>query len=270
MRLLSLILCGALMTMAAPAPASAGDGCGRAPPASPPGHLFIGGERRQMIVAVPQGYDPARPHRLILAFHGRTNGAARVRSYFGLERIDGGQSLFVYPQALRQADGTFIWSQPEDVRFVEEIITRMDEAYCIDRSQVFAVGHSLGASFANTLACLRGDLFRGVGTVAGGIAAQDCDGEGAAALLIHHPRDRLVPVSEGLRALDVLTDPPTKPRPGPDWFRACTRFDGAQDGNPVVWCLHDAATTDSGRTYAHQWPPGAERVVLEFFDGLER
>lgn len=252
--------------MLATAPALASPGCGQAAPAEPPAVLDHAGRQREVIVAVSEGYDPAEARRLIVAFHGRTNDAARVRRYYGLEAVDDGRSIFVYPQATRQADGTFIWRQPEDVVFVEAIIDHIGALYCIDRDRVFVVGHSLGATFANTVACLRGDLVRGVGSVAGGISAQECRGE-AAALLIHNPEDRLVPLEEGRRAVEVLSSGKARPGGG-NWFRTCTQFGPPEGTNPVVLCLHDHTVTSSGRAYPHQWPPGAAKALLEFFDGL--
>ena len=76
-------------------------------------------------------------------------------------------------------------------------------AICVDLDAVFVVGHSLGASFANSLACARGGQVRAVGSVAGGIDGTACTGR-AAALLLHNPADRAVPISEGLRARDAL------------------------------------------------------------------
>lgn len=258
-----------VLWLAAPS-AGAVSGCGLPPPDPPPDHILFGGERRDVIVAVPEDYDPDRPYRLILAFHGRTNDAERVRRYYRLEQADDGGSLFVYPQAVRQRDGTFIWRRPQDVALVEAIIDGMAQTYCIDREQVFAVGHSLGASFANTLACVRGDLIRAIGSVAGGIGAQDCQGE-VAALLLHHPDDQLVPVEAGQEAADRLriqNEHPPEPVAEVDWFRLCHWFGPVDGANPVVWCLHDQATTGQGRTYPHQWPPGTAQALLGFFDSL--
>lgn len=261
----------AIVVACAAPTAVASEGCGAAPPPLPPDFVAWGeGQRRDLIVALPPAYDPARQYRLVIAFHGRTNDAARVRGYYGLEEADDGRSIFVYPQATRQADGTFIWRRPADVEMVAALIDGMARHYCIARDRVFVVGHSLGASFANTVACLRGDLLRGVASVAGSIAAQDCRGD-VAALLVHHPQDRLVPMAQGRKALNrLLTQNALAPHPapGPDWFRYCSWY-GPRDGaNPVVWCLHDSTVTRSGRHYPHQWPPQTAEAVMEFFEGL--
>lgn len=265
---------------AAPAPGvesgERSSGCGLAPPAVPPDSVEVAGTRRSLIVAVPEGYAPERAHRLVLAFHGRTNPAERVRRYYGLEGTDAegveaGGTIFVYPRALRQEDGTFIWRLPEDLALFDAIVDQFARRYCIAMNQIFAVGHSLGASFVNDLACARGRVLRGVATVAGGISAADCAGQ-VAALLLHNPEDRLVPISEGRAALKTLlaqnglSGEPAKWRLGPF---ACKRFGARGDRNPVLWCLYDDSRTGRGRYYPHQWPEGAAEAVMRFFAALE-
>lgn len=67
------------------APQQLSRGCGTPAPATVPDHVALDGTARGMIVAVPDGYRPDRPHSLVVAFHGRTNSNAEVRRYFGLE-----------------------------------------------------------------------------------------------------------------------------------------------------------------------------------------
>lgn len=247
-------------------------GCGHPPPASPPVTLEVGGERRAMIVALPEEYDADRPHRLVLAFHGRTNPAQRVRRYYGLEAAARRPTIFVYPRATVQDDGTFIWRVPEDLAFFDAIVWRLGEGYCIDRDRIFAVGHSLGATFANTLACARGDVLRGIASVAGGIIPTACRGE-AAALLLHNEEDRLVPVETGRRALEILREAAGLPDAPDAAFERpfeCRRYGPSHAPAPVAWCLHDQSKSRGGRFYPHQWPQGAEQAVLAFFRAVER
>ena len=59
------------------------------------------------------------------------------------------------------------------------------------------VGHSMGGSFVNSLACARGDVLRAVAVVGGGYGGvPGCRGQ-VAALVMHNPDDRLVPVPAG-------------------------------------------------------------------------
>ena len=50
---------------------------------------MVDGRERALIADIPAGYEPGRPHRLVVAFHGRTNDNAQVRAYYGLEQPAG-------------------------------------------------------------------------------------------------------------------------------------------------------------------------------------
>ena len=112
---------------------------------------------------LPSPYQRGRPYPLIVAFHGRTNTNAQARDYFGLEATASPPAIFVYPAGLRDASGQFTWSDPgdqsgalRDFALFDTIVSDLAERFCVDLDAVFVVGHSLGASFANSLACARG------------------------------------------------------------------------------------------------------------------
>jgi polyhydroxybutyrate depolymerase len=249
-------------------------GCGEVPQA-PPQTFEVGGREREAIVAVPKDYRADRLHALIFAFHGRTNENARARRYFGLEQASKRPTIYVHPAGLPDRSGRFTWAAsgdaPEALRdfaLFDVILERIASMYCVDLGAVYVVGHSLGASFASSLACARADRIRGLAAVAGGIAPSACSAE-VAALLVHNPRDQVVPLSEAERARDALLG-----RPGDliQWVRRrfggfdCRRYGDAV--NPVLWCLHAQDFTRRGRFYPHQWPRGAAEAILTFFATL--
>ena len=249
-------------------------GCG-APMARPPETFHVAGRERHALVVLPEAYRANRPHALVFAFHGRTNDNARARRYFGLEEAAHGSTIFVYPAALPDRTGGFAWADPadppdalRDFELFDVILDRITSTYCIDLDAVYVVGHSLGASFANSLACARAQRIRAVASVAGGITPSHCSGE-VAALLLHNPRDRAVPLSEGQRARDVLLGDPGDED---EWDRRrigafeCRRYGDAE--NPLFWCLHAQDVTPRGRYYPHQWPEGGTQAIIAFFDML--
>jgi polyhydroxybutyrate depolymerase len=254
------------------------DGCGKPAPAAPPASVEVGGRERALIVAIPEGYRPDAPLPLVVAFHGRTSPAERVRRYYGLEG-EGPPAIFVYPGALPAGDGRFSWQDPgdragalRDFALFDRVLETMAATYCLDRERVFVVGHSLGASFANDLACARGDRIRGVAAVGGGISRAPCAGE-VAALVMHNPKDEQVPVAEGERARDAhlarnrLAGSPAEPvRVG---GFACLRWGGPAAAAPVVWCPHDEDRDHAGRYYPHTWPESAGSAIMGFFAGLD-
>jgi polyhydroxybutyrate depolymerase len=206
------LLAGLVLALGTPAATAAegSDGCG-APPPEPALRTVQGeGRTRELILALPDDYDPDVRHDLVLAFHGRTNPAERVRAYYGLEDQAARPSIFVYPRGLPAGAGARGWWEPgepgdrlRDYALFDALVETLSTHYCIDPARIFAVGHSLGASFVNSLACARGDVLRGVATVAGGMERSACRGR-TAALLVHHPDDRLVPFALGEAARDRL------------------------------------------------------------------
>ena len=259
--------------------ASRSPGCSMQRAAPAPERLVVHGQERTVLARVPEGADLV-PRDLVIVFHGRTNDAARVRRYVHLDEALP-EAVIVYPRALPAAAGTFSWSAPgdppdrlRDFALVEAIVEAFGRARCIDLKRVFVVGHSLGASFANDVACRFGGRIRAVASVAGGLQGAACVG-GAAAMLLHHPDDRLVPVSAGQRVRDAfraangLGGAPAVPATHPALAALrCVRFGSADAANPMVWCPHADATAPGGRYYPHTWPDGAAAAIAAFFSSL--
>jgi polyhydroxybutyrate depolymerase len=267
--------CAAGLAAADAIAAEPSSGCGAPPPKRPPETFQVGGRERHAIVVLPEEYGADLPHALIFAFHGRTSPNAQARRYFGLERAAERPAIYVYPAALTDRTGRFTWADPgnspdalRDFILFDVIFEQITAAYCVDLDAVYVVGHSLGASFANSLACARARRIRGVASVAGGITASECAGR-VAGLLLHNPRDRAVSVSEGERARDVLLGghaADQKPVHRSIGGFECQLYDDRD--SPLFWCLHGQDVTPRGRFYPHQWPEGAAEGILEFFDML--
>ena len=253
-------------------------GCGFAPPASVP-TLQVAGRSRSFVLSSPDDYDPSHRHRLVLAFHGRTNSAVQVQRYYDLEGRGDRAAILVYPRGLVQETGRFMWwnggtgNSEDDFAFFDALLDYLTATYCIDDDQIFAVGHSMGGSFVNSLACARGDVLRGVAVVGGGYGGTPgCRGQ-VAALVIHHPDDRLVPVAAGEAAREArlaqngLTEHVPWPMSSPSGFR-CQRYGVGSSDEPVMWCPHPFDHTRSGRYYPHNWPAETGAAIFDFFDRL--
>jgi polyhydroxybutyrate depolymerase len=268
----AFLLTVAVSLASAPVAADPSPGCGRPAPARAPASFLVDGVERQAMVVVPDSYHADLPLPLVMAFHGRTNDHARLRRYLGLEEATTVPVIFVYPAARRAGDGDFTWAAPggssPDFALFDGILAETGWSYCIDLSAVFVVGHSLGASFANDLACARPAEVGGLASVAGGIGSERCEGR-VPALLLHNPRDELVPLAEGARARDALLGRPMpEARPIAETLQefACLRAGSSQ--SPLLWCLYRQDMTPAGRHYPHQWPEGASRLVMSFFAAL--
>jgi polyhydroxybutyrate depolymerase len=245
----------------------------------PSGPLVVHGQERSVLFRVPEAV-ATQPRDLVIVFHGRTNDAAQVRRYTELDEALP-DAVIVYPSALSQQHGSFAWSAagdpPERLRdfaLVDAVVDAFGRAHCLDLDRVFVVGHSLGASFANDVACRFGDRVRAVASVAGGLQGGPCLGP-TAALVIHHPDDPLVPVEAGervrdaFRAANSLATETVVPATHPVLARLrCVRYGDDDAPDPVVWCPHDDATGPGGRPYAHTWPDAAAEAIAVFFAGL--
>ena len=282
---LLLLLALPLPALAVQTMSSAEDGCGKAAPASPPSEFNVIGTRRSAITVVPKGYNPNIRHDLVFAFHGRTNPARKVRGYFDLEQNATRPTIVVYPRGLLEDpdeddedDYAFTWwtmgedpNQLRDFAFFDVMVQRFRSQYCI--GDIFAVGYSLGASFANNLGCARGDVLRAIATLGGGIERHlKCRGR-VAAMILHNPKDRLAPFVYGERTRDKLlklgdysgAPVPTEPRD-----MNCVRYGALLAPYPLLWCPHRKDHSEYGSYYPHNWPNGLGKSIMRFFASLPK
>ena len=262
--------CAMILGLVCPAAAALPSfGCGQAAPVQPPATFAVDGVERQAIVVLPTAYRSSEPLPVVFAFHGRTNDNVQLRRYLELENAATTPTIFVYPAAVRARDGGFSWAAPDGYGpafgVFDQMIAELERSYCIDRSRVFLVGHSLGASFANSLACARASAIAGFATVAGGIDQQHCAGR-VPGILFHNPQDNLVPIAEGKRARDVLLGAAmAASQPVNEIIEGfpCQRVGSLR--SLLLWCLYRQDPTTKGRLSPHQWPEGASRLIMSFF-----
>ncbi len=251
--------------------------CGHSAPAQTPNQFWVDGVARSAIVEVPQDYDPNHPYSLILAFHGRTNSNSDVRSYYRLNRVAGDEAIIVYPAG--QSNGSsYSWSDPgdasshlRDYALFDVIVNEMKDNYCINEDEIYAVGHSLGAWFVNSLACARGDVLRAVGSLGGARSESTCSGP-VSVMQFHNPNDRLAPFYTGLAARDnyldqnYCSDHSTSVEPS--WGN-CIEYTACMDNTRVIWCPHTEDYADyDGSYYPHNWPRETGGAIWDFFQGL--
>jgi len=237
-------------------------GCG-IPAAAGTQTLKFDGTSWRYIVDLPRGYDKSKPYRLILAFHGRTGTAEKVRTYFDLEGPAARPAIVVYPQA----QGGWGGKADRDMAYVDTLLARLKATLCVDQNQIFAAGHSMGGSFVNDLSCGRAGVFRATAVVAGGIGSvRPCQGQ-VAAILLHNPKDNMVPYSQGIAERDkriAQNRLPATPVDASATFR-CKRWGKGDIADPVVFC-DLPSTFNRSRPYSHGWPDGTGPTITGFFD----
>lgn len=133
------------------------------------GTLVSSGRKRDYLLHVPRGYDPARPTPLVICLHGAGGWPAQQRNLTRWDRLADAQGfLVVYPSG----QGTpRIWNidDPEDrqreVRFISDLIDRLEAAYAIDPARIYVNGFSNGGGMAFVLSCALPGRIAAVGTV---------------------------------------------------------------------------------------------------------
>jgi polyhydroxybutyrate depolymerase len=128
------------------------------------------GRQRTYLVHLPIGYQPNRPTPMILAFHGRKGTGNDIEAYSGINALG---AIAVYPRGLAGPDGETAWqgapmtSEADDVRFVGELIDRLQATLCVDPARIYATGKSEGGGFTALLACRMPDRIAAFATVSG-------------------------------------------------------------------------------------------------------
>jgi dienelactone hydrolase len=225
-------------------------GCGKAPTIGN-GNQTIqsNGKSRSFILSVPDNYDNTHPYRLVFGFHWLGGTAEQVAgggsdglvyAHYGLKQLSNNSAIFVAPQGLGNG-----WANSggEDVTFTDDMIKRIEDALCVDTTQLFSVGFSYGGSMSSALACARPTVFRAVAAIAAPGDISGCSGgtQPVAYMGIHGVSD--IGAGRGLRDRFVRNNgctPQNAPEPAAGSQRhIITNYSGCRAGYPVVWAAFD-------------------------------
>ncbi|MFC3897861.1 ricin-type beta-trefoil lectin domain protein [Lentzea rhizosphaerae] len=253
----ALVFSGVSAANASAPPVTAGQatqaatpGCGKAPTLRN-GKLTIqsGGKSRSFILSVPDNYDNTRQYRLVFGFHWYGGTAEQVAgggsdgdvyAHYGLRRLANNSTIFVAPQGLNNG-----WANSggEDVRFVDDMISRIGGDLCVDTAQVFALGFSYGAGMSVALACARPTVFRAIVSIAGGEISGCAGGTAPVAFMGIHGLGDNIAGGRALRDRWVRNNGCT-PQNAPEPARGSnthitTYYSGCKTGYPVVWAPFD-------------------------------
>jgi|SRR5688572_5764035 poly(3-hydroxybutyrate) depolymerase len=126
---------------------------------------------REYTLTLPDNYDPNNPYRLVVGIHwwggsmqdvetGQTVETG-VWSYYGLERLSEGSTLFAAPQGNGGA-----WADPaNDYPYILAMIQQIEEGACVETDLRFSIGFSWGGSTSNGLACRSDNPFRAIAAI---------------------------------------------------------------------------------------------------------
>ncbi|MEW2331626.1 RICIN domain-containing protein [Micromonospora chersina] len=230
-----------------------GAGCGRSPGLSNGTHTIqSGGKSRSYILRLPGNYDSNRQYRLIFAFHWRGGTASEVDSggtsgaawsYYGQSEQSNNSAILVAPQGLGNG-----WANSggEDVTFVDDMISQIEGALCVNTRQLFALGFSWGGGMSYALACARANVFRAV-AVFSGAQISGCSGgtQPVAYFGLHGIGDTVLNISQGRALRDTFVrnngcTPQSPPEPSAgSRTHITTAYSGCRAGYPVQWAAFD-------------------------------
>lgn len=126
-------------------------------------HQLITGDRACHYRLVVPDHASTKPAPVVLAFHGTGDTAASMAEYSQLDDLAARhQFILVYPEAddsgwtINATDGDP--SALPDIQFVDQLLTTLADRLPLDRSRIYSVGMSSGATFAQRVAMIRPDV----------------------------------------------------------------------------------------------------------------
>lgn len=130
--------------------------------------LESGGISRKVLLHVPKTHQKGEDLPLVLVFHGgqgerETDGQTMVKKW---DHLRDGDFAMAFPEGI--GTGERAWAGPDDerdLRFVDDLLSVIDQKVGIDLTRVYAAGFSNGSGFVWMLECSRADRFAGFGHV---------------------------------------------------------------------------------------------------------
>ncbi|MGD0696446.1 MAG: PHB depolymerase family esterase [Terriglobia bacterium] len=196
------------------------------------GTIVSSGVTRRYLLYVPKAYDRSKATPLVISLHpAATWPAVEMRISRWNDVADERGFVVVYPEGTGAffgglGPGPQIWpggphTLPRDVRFIADLIDKLEAEYNIDPNRIYADGMSNGGGMAFALSCRLSDRIAAVGAVAAaqGLSWDQCgDSKPVPTIAFHGTADRAAPYHGG--------PSPIAPRPFPnipDWTARVAR-----------------------------------------------
>ena len=125
-------------------------------------NMTSAGLNREFWITLPKNYDNTKPYKILFAMHcmgsnaedftNHSPDADHPSPYYGQQNLDkDNEFIFVAPRG--DTDGSpWRTGDNKDHIFFDELLTSLEENYCIDTSRVFVTGFSFGSMVTNSLA----------------------------------------------------------------------------------------------------------------------
>jgi polyhydroxybutyrate depolymerase len=135
------------------------------------GTIISSGLKREYLLYVPKSYDRTKPTPLVISLHGAAGWPVQQMEVSEWNRVaDAEGFIVVYPSGYENV-GPRVWhvgrekGLPTDVRFVSDLIGKLEAEYNIDRTRIYANGLSNGGGMSFVLSCTMSDRIAAVGMV---------------------------------------------------------------------------------------------------------
>jgi polyhydroxybutyrate depolymerase len=238
-----------------------------------------GGLTREYFLHVPTSYGGEEAVPLLFNFHGLAGDSASHDVYSQLpEKAEEEGFILVTPRGLPNDDGYRHWNawrlpapEPDDIAFIDELLTDLQSRLCIDAARVFSTGLSNGGHMSSQLACSLPDRIAAIAPVAGTRFYGDPCSSRPVPVMSYHGTDDIIisylPIAEEVIpawAANNGCGPASEqdPLPGTVGVRV-TRYEGCdQDATVEFYTVFDADLETPGEQGGgHTWP--GSTVVLE-------
>ena len=164
------------------------------------GFLMVDGLLRRYIL-----FHPGRGTNLpvVLCLHGRGGTPENMRDGTGLNAVAEKEGFIaVYPSAIEPA---LVWKMERGMKFMSELIDRLETDFDIDLKRVYATGFSAGGYLSNYLGNMLCDKIAAIAPVEAGILLTwnlTKPPKGMPVCIIHNRFDSIVPYSSGIDTRD--------------------------------------------------------------------
>ena len=135
------------------------------------GSIISSGQKRDYLLYVPRSYDRTKPTPLVISMHGAAGWPVQQMNLSEWNRVaESGQFIVVYPSGTKGV-GPRIWhvgrgsDLAKDVRFISDLIDKLEADYNIDPTRIYANGMSNGGGMSFVLSCTLSDRIAAVGMV---------------------------------------------------------------------------------------------------------
>ena len=122
---------------------------------------------RNYRIFLPNGFSTSIQHPLVFNLHGYTSNAIQQELYSGFNTIaDTANVVVCYPNGINNA-WNIVGGFPNDVGFIDTLITVLNNQYNINLNRVYSTGLSNGGFLSNLLGCNLANRIAAIAPVAG-------------------------------------------------------------------------------------------------------